>query len=348
MSILESNNVTRNTIHVALAFHDPKGTYSTHAGVVMASIFDHTKSPVRVHIFHDNTLTDHNRRLLLETAESFNQQAAFHDVSHYIKQLEDIASLMALNVLTIGTFFRLAIPDILPLDKVIYLDCDIVVNLDIQELWDIPLEGYSFAGVADVPCARFSRTAFNRRLMGCDTENYINAGVLLMNLPRIKEKFDIRQGFMWFKRHWHCAKFLDQDLINSYFRGDIKFIEGKFNITSCGFDSSTNVDSILHITGFDKPWVVLKKSVVGRLYWRAFFNTAWGRLKPEEIVDLITGIAEKSPHTHKRTAQCYKKIFYRLCQDIFFNSVFRSIALSVKILYYKIKSFLTREESERA
>ena len=39
-------------VHVALAVYDPTGTYSQHAGVVMTSIFENTKSPVVVHVLH--------------------------------------------------------------------------------------------------------------------------------------------------------------------------------------------------------------------------------------------------------------------------------------------------------
>ena len=42
--------MTAETIHVALAVYDPKGTYSRHTGVVMASIFKNTDGPVRIHI----------------------------------------------------------------------------------------------------------------------------------------------------------------------------------------------------------------------------------------------------------------------------------------------------------
>ena len=91
-----------NIIHIALAFHDPKGTYSQHAGVAMASIFDHTKSPVCVHILHDHTLTDLNRSRLHETAKSFNQQAEFHDISPCVSRLEDISSLLGARNVNFG------------------------------------------------------------------------------------------------------------------------------------------------------------------------------------------------------------------------------------------------------
>ena len=48
-----------------------------------------------------------------------------------------------------GCLFRLLIPDLLECPKVIYFDCDVLVNLDIRELWDIDLEGNCIGGVRD-------------------------------------------------------------------------------------------------------------------------------------------------------------------------------------------------------
>lgn len=60
-------------------------------------------------------------------------------------------------------------------DKVLYLDYDTVVCKDIQSLWDIDITNYEFAGAKDY----YGRFFINR--------NYLNSGVLLMNLKKIKE-----------------------------------------------------------------------------------------------------------------------------------------------------------------
>ena len=350
------------TIQVVLAVYDPNGTYSEHAGVVMVSIFEHTKSPVHVHILHDNTLTGLNRSLLAETAEAFAQKIEFHDVSEYIGLLGD-ETIRAIqkSEWSIGVLFRLAITDIPLPDKAIYLDCDIVVCMDIRELWDISIEDYSCAGALEIPDSRISSTAFGMRIMGCDAGKYINSGVLLMNIPRIKEKLDIRQVSTWFKRYRYCMKYPDQDLINSCFRGDIKILEDRFNnrracreevLSSdvraigmqCKGGSRTAqpgvINSILHATP-QKPWTAPKGSVVDRLYWCAFLKTPWGRLQPEELVNLLINIFQKSPITHRRTAQCYGKIFHRLRKDIFLNDAFKIAALFIKFLFHETKHILT-------
>ena len=125
------------TLHEALAVYDPKGTYSQHAGVVTASIFENTRSPVCMHILHDESLSRENREKFLSLAERYAQNVAFHDMSEYVKRLgPDILGLVD-NHFSQGTLYRLFAPQALTMEKVIYLDSDIVVNLDIKDLWEI-------------------------------------------------------------------------------------------------------------------------------------------------------------------------------------------------------------------
>ena len=60
-------------------------------------------------------------------------------------------------------------------DKLLYLDADIMFNRDIHLLYDIDVEGYEYAGARD----HYGKYLIN--------PNYINAGVLLFNLKKMKE-----------------------------------------------------------------------------------------------------------------------------------------------------------------
>ncbi|MDR1978228.1 MAG: glycosyltransferase family 8 protein [Synergistaceae bacterium] len=338
----ETDNAA-DAIHVALAIYDPKGTYSRHSGVVMTSIFERTKSPVCVHILHDRTMTERNRALLKETAETFGQGIAFHDVSPHIEQVGNEAIRRAeKHQHSIGALFRLLIPELLPskIEKVIYLDSDILVNMNIQELWDISLENYSLAGVLDHPInkpyRRFSYRTFGMKLMGCDRKHYINSGVLSMNLPKVRKKFKLsQQGVSWYKRYAHCSDLVDQDLINSCFRGDIKIIDSKFN--NCYVHDGDISNSILHAIGI-KPWNGLNGSDLERMYWKTYFKTPWGKLSPDAVADLMFDVMRNSPFTHRRTSQCYKKMFFRLRKDVFLEGYAAFLWLLLKDVCYRVRN----------
>ena len=170
-----------------------------------------------------------------------------------------------------------------------------------------------------------------------------------MNLSRIREKFDMRQGVSWLARYWVYVKYPGQDWMNSCFRGDIKILERRFNNhyanRSEGFRADVNdpdvVDSILHASVF-KPWAEPKGSAVDCLYWRAFLKTPWGRLPPEEFLGLIMDTFRESRFMHRRKSQCYRKILQSLREEFLRNYVFMIIGLFAKVLYFKAKCLFTR------
>jgi lipopolysaccharide biosynthesis glycosyltransferase len=328
-----------DVIHVVLAIYDPSGTYSRHAGVAAASIFERTQSSVCVHILHDDTLSPDNRAMFIETAETFGQKIEFHDVSPDMGKFGDMALQKARGSLSVGMLFRLLIPDLVAADKVIYLDSDVVVNMDIKQLWDIQLEDFSIAGVADDNFGKFSPVKLAMRLLGCDPHKYVNSGVLVMNLPRIREKYNLpAESGEWFKKQGYCSSMLDQDFINSRFRGDIANIDRKFNSGRRNGDIS---DTIIHATGGSKPWNSLEGSAMESLYWKSYLKTAWAsRAGHEETVDLMLGAVKSSIWTHRHTTSCYLNIFRRFKNDIVMNDIVRIAVLLVKYLYGKVRNLV--------
>jgi lipopolysaccharide biosynthesis glycosyltransferase len=329
----------RETIHVALAIHDPNGGYSRHSGVVMVSIFERTASPVCVHILHDETMTEVNRSFLTEVADASAQRIEFHDISRAVERIGSDAIRLAKERLSAGALFCLLIPEVITTERVIYLDSDIVVNMDIRQLWDIPLGEKSVAGALDrgnlMSYGRFSSFALESALMGFDRGAYINGGVLLLNIAQIRERYDlIPQSMEWYGRHSHRTRHVNQDLINSCFRGDIKVIDSKFN--NCHPHDKDVSDAILHAVGPRKPWNGPKFKALDRFYWKTFLKTPWGKLEPDQVADLLFDVLERSPMTHAHTAQCYKKIFWRIYKDVVNNEMTKIISILCKELKYSL------------
>ena len=100
---------------------------------------------------------------------------------------------------SIAMFYRFFIPYLLlpqGIEKALYLDSDIIVNLDIAELWQIELDDKPLGAVPELyqlkdKEASIERT--NRAVASCregfiKTEDYFNSGVLLMNLKVLREE----------------------------------------------------------------------------------------------------------------------------------------------------------------
>ena len=133
----------QDTVHIALGINDPQGDYSRHAGAMLASLFMHASGPVIAHIIHNDSLTAANRQKLQQVAQRFGKEVRFYPV-----QLPASVRPLAGHV-TEGALFRLLLPELVSVDKIIYFDCDIVVTLDIALLWNIDLAGRPVAAVLD-------------------------------------------------------------------------------------------------------------------------------------------------------------------------------------------------------
>lgn len=126
---------------------------------------------------------------------------------------------------------KTAFPRIFPTeDKMLWLDCDTIVQNDISELWDIPMDGYWFAGVKEPEKTR----AFGYL--------YINAGVLMMNLKKLREDgIGDRLVELLNTRKY---PFTEQDCICEQCHDGILELPADYNVTY--FMAKPNVEKIVH------------------------------------------------------------------------------------------------------
>ena len=257
-------------ISVAIGIHDPQGSYASHAGALLASLFARTTRPVCAHVLHDATLTTGNGDKLEAIAQRFGHEVRFHQVV-----LPEAVRPLGGHV-TEGALFRLLLPDILQVDKVIYFDCDIVVGLDIQELWQVDLEGKPVAAALDSGFAFFPEHILQRiRATGIRSSSYFNSGVLVMDLDRLRKEYRLFSQAVEFIQRFPDSVFHDQDALNWLFENRFRVLEPKFNrIVSRTASNEFRLPAIWHFAGV-KPWQVYT-SAQDMLYWKALQLTPWG------------------------------------------------------------------------
>ncbi len=329
-----------DSIHVALAFCDPRGTFCRHAAVTIVSIYENAKIfPVCIHILHDETLTDFNRNALTSIADRYGQKILFHDVGNFLESRKIDVSRLTIDGAK-GTLFRLFLPDIIETDKVIYLDCDIVVQMDIAELWGIPLDDFAVAAVRDVWSLDFQkgkkvawRLGLVWDLLEIPHDSYFNAGVLLMNLKKIREKYDflprVEEFYAKFRKGITLA---DQDCLNWIFRGDKLLIDERFNhIDVSGVTKETLDGSIWHMAGGSaKPWTSYTRPLVDDLYWKYLRLTPWCADEDDLVHQILTGMAA-SPLMHVHSMECFKRVMRQIYEDIFYGHIW-----TLPYIFYKL------------
>lgn len=203
------------------------GNYKVYDGMVIASlsIVKNCKEPIRAYILtmdlsEQNEVykpinTEHIAKLN-EIYKSVNKESEVILVDVKDLYLEELkSSPNNENFYTPYTLLRLLAEkiDVLP-DKILYLDTDIVANNDISELYNKDIEKYELAGVRDY----YGKVFFY--------PNYLNAGVLLLNLKMIRKTKLFSKALNLCNRK---KVFLsDQTAINKYCKKKL-ILPSKFN-----------------------------------------------------------------------------------------------------------------------
>lgn len=217
-----------------------------------------------IHILHDNTLTQDNREKFICIAERYNQLVKFYNVEEICAdKIAEIHKAFPTGYrrFTIGAFYRILIPIVLPteIEKAIYLDGDIIVNMDINELWEIDLEDKPL-GVVRYPRSK-----------------QFNSGVLFMNLKILRcEEETISSGLEFFGKNPQFAKWPDQNFLNYCFAEQSMTLPEKFNfLLNCPARHEPIGKNIYHYVGLGASLSMDTSEDVNQLWFSYFIRTPW-------------------------------------------------------------------------
>lgn len=157
-------------------------------------------------------------------------------------------------------YYRLFLPWLLPdCERVLYLDCDILVRGSLSELYDFDLEDNYVGAVHDVNKEIRRESIVRLKLKG----DYFNSGVQLLQLERIREKMSQEELLSCIDKI--SREFLliypDQDILNKIYEGRIKEIHKKYNygaVTSVMHKLKNPEELhnavVVHFISSNKPW----------------------------------------------------------------------------------------------
>ena len=140
-------------------------------------------------------------------------------------------------------------------EKGIYIDSDVVVKSDLKALFDTELKDnfigacndLSIQGVA--PLVRYTEEA-----VGVKKQEYINSGVLLMNLKKMRDR-DFEQHFLRLLNEYHFDTIApDQDYINAICNGKILYLDPSWDAMPDNEKPALQKPDIIHYNLFSKPW----------------------------------------------------------------------------------------------
>ena len=249
--------------------------YMMPLSVMLASLIDNfdPQRDLLIHII-SNDASDQDRENVRASIE-LNRPGLEHLGIHWYSYDPSLLSgLQVLSYFTLDTYSRLLAPLLLPesCDKVIYLDCDLIVLKDISQLYDSVTDDFLIHAAQDLgtPFVSSSLGVFDYQKRGIPPDTvYFNAGVMVINFKKWR-KLNITQAALdYLAESGPRLHAQDQGALNGLCYHDRALIDLRWNQ---GFDimffhywkkagysrdewnQLRNDPYIVHYSGAKKPW----------------------------------------------------------------------------------------------
>lgn len=275
--------------------------YVQHCAVMLTSLLmNNPKEKFNIYLLTDY-ISDEDTDSLDELVSHYDSSFTKIDLDISIVEnfpLENSSS----SQYSIAVYYRLLIPKLLPsfIDKVLFLDCDLIIRHSIREFWAIDIEEYALAAIDD---ATFTAIPACKRL-GIDSSlHYFNAGVLLINLCYWRKSNFTIQAFNILHNYSDIIKLQDQDVLNILFCDKRKRLSINWNMLECFYTNKKSLNkvqelekiqfgkspAIMHWATNFKPWMYGSNNPFRDEYFKYLSYTRWKDFKPqkEEIIKKI-------------------------------------------------------------
>lgn len=246
--------MTNKTIPIFFSIDD---SYAPFLSVALKSAIDNSKSEnnYRAIIMFESLSQDNRERLAGLATDNF--KIDFVEMNEGLETITDrLSNRIRSEYFTLTIYFRLFIASMFPeYDKAIYIDSDIVLEEDIAELFSIDI-GDNFIGACrDASIDGIEPfQSYVEQVVGVDRNDYVNSGVLLMNLKKLRDA-DFDKHFLFLLNTYHFDSVApDQDYLNAICKGSIYYLSPKWNAMPNEQKPKIEGAKLIHYNLFSKPW----------------------------------------------------------------------------------------------
>ncbi|MEE9439649.1 MAG: glycosyltransferase family 8 protein [Saprospiraceae bacterium] len=261
--------------------------YAQHCGVMLSSLFQsNPDSSFVIYIFKSN-LSIKNKSRINSIGKIYHHRIKYIEINH-----KELLNAPTIGHVSIETYYRLLIPKYLPdtVDKVLYLDVDMIARKKIDDLWNIDISNYALAA-----CRNPNMIYNNKRLGTPEKSIYFNAGVLLLNLGYWRGNLLADKIVKYITEQGLKLKYWDQDALNVVLHDSVKIVNNINNVTEAFYMNPTSLLGeysqdeierikqeavIIHFTGESKPWHLENKHPMKSEYYKYLKMTPWRNYNP--------------------------------------------------------------------
>ncbi len=244
--------------------------YAKISGTSIVSLFENNKNVDEINVYLiENGFTQKTKDRFTRLADKYGRKIFFIPIPDLNGEGYDLGLVSIKKKWMFDSYSRLFLDRLLPedIDRVIYLDGDVLVLGSLKELWEIDLKGKCCAACMDCVSEPYYR------LFKISTENrYCNSGLILMDLKAWKKKKIGEKVKRHVQKNNGYVFFMEQTVFNVVLQNEIVYLPFKYNVSTLvqvlsykdlmklrkplHFYSSKEVDAakknptIVHMTGF--------------------------------------------------------------------------------------------------
>ena len=286
-----------------------------------------TQNQYEFYIFHTDITPDSQKQIQADL-ESDNRKIIFINVCSKVAGYR----LQAKEHITTETFYRFLILDILKdYEKVVYLDCDMIIQRDVAELYHTEMGTNLIAAVRDPDFVGQYNGADPETRKYCDTVlklqdpyRYFQAGVLVLNVKELRNVTDVKTLFEM--SDTGIYKYSDQDILNVICEGHVTYLDMSWNtLTDCNgyrwhsviqrgpynlldaYEEARRHPYIIHYAGFQKPWMQPEEDMA-KHFWEVARTTPYYEEILGQMCRYLSGTAEEKKKTIEKVKVVAKKV----------------------------------------
>ena len=282
-------------------------------GIMLTSVCNNNQGDeLNFFLIIDSSVTDKQKKSLEYEVKKFEKST----IRFFTIDVEDLKKYLVVVApnFPVSIYYRLLLADILPqdLNKILYLDGDIIVTRSLKSLWETDISNYSLGAVVNQTYGK----NFWERLNYPREKGYFNSGVLLVNVKYWRENTLSVKFIDYLKHNSNVLVYPDQDVLNFILQDSKLLLPERYNMQEFFYrtdrekvdcENSEEIEkylfdpTILHYTG-KKPWSFFCHHPLKSLYYKCKAQTQWAKDKSMEIknfsnyIDLLKYIIKQFPN----------------------------------------------------
>jgi lipopolysaccharide biosynthesis glycosyltransferase len=244
-------------------FFSADNNYSQPLGVALYSLLHNFYSnthTLKINIL-DGGISEINKKKIKDIGEKFRTDIHFINTQNI-----DTSKYPDAGRYTTSAYYKLSIPEIVGknINKVIYLDCDILVVGNIVELYEKEISKYLLGAVKD---KNWKSIYQKDEPYYKDIKKYFNSGVLLINVENWKKENVAKKIASFLDKNYEKLNTADQDIFNYVCNNQWFELEEKWNFQIDRTQRKVNFEPIiLHFFTWYKPWYAFYNNYYKKYY----------------------------------------------------------------------------------